>query len=410
MPLYDVLIIGAGPSGLFTAVKAAEKIDCILILEKQPDPGHKLLLTGSSHCNFTNIRPVLEFPRAYGDHGSFLKPALMNFSNLEAIEFFKQNGIEPMVIEENGKVFPKSLKAGDILNTLLALCEKRRVSILFRQKANRARRQPSGLFEVQTISGTYQSRRLVIATGGKSYPGTGSTGDGYSLAQSMGHSLVEPRPGLTPFFIRNFPLADLTGTSFKNLRVTLWRKSKKSKTLSGDLLITRQGLSGPVIHNLARYAVAGDKVTIAFVPFENHETFRNQWMADLDKSGKIKVRTWIRHYPLTLALTRKIMALADVNPDTFVAGLSRKKRLELLEYVSAFPLEIEALGDFNIAMITCGGVALDEINRKTMESRIVKGLYFVGEVMDIDGDSGGYALQAVWSTSALAASAIIRSF
>jgi hypothetical protein len=198
-------------------------------------------------------------------------------------------------------------------------------------------------------------------------------------------------------------LADLTGTAFKNIPVTLWRKNKKIKTLWGDLLITRRGLSGPVIHNLARYALPGDRVTLALVSFENPEAFRKHWLDDLNQNGKLKIKTWIKHYPLTLALTRKIMALADVNPDRPVAELSREKRLALLELATAFPLEIQTLGDFNVAMITCGGVPLEEVNPKTMESRLVKGLYFVGEVLDIDGDSGGYDLQAAWSTAALAA-------
>jgi hypothetical protein len=292
------------------------------------------------------------------------------------------------------------------LNVLLTVCKKHKVAIRFRQKVTQIDKHSSGLFQVQTATETYQTKNLAIATGGKSYPGTGSTGDGYSLAQSMGHSLVTPRPGLTPFYIKNFPLADLTGTAFKDLQVTLWRKNKKIKTLSGDLLITRRGLSGPVIHNLARYTTVGDRVTLALVPFENPETFRKQWLDDLNRNGKQKTKTWIKHYPLTLALARKIMALANVNPDRPVAELSREKRLALLEFATAFPLEIRALGDFNVAMITCGGVALEEVNPKTMESRLVKGLYFVGEVLDIDGDSGGYDLQAAWATAALAAKAL----
>jgi hypothetical protein len=406
MILYDLLIVGAGPAGMFTALQAAQKMYKVLILEKQPEPGLKLLMTGSGQCNFTNIRPIREFQKAYADHGSFLKPALLHFTNQDVIAFFRQHGIEPLVVEENGKVFPKSLQARDVLNVLLSVCKQRKVEIRFRQKVTCVNKQSNEIFQVQTASGTYQARNLVIATGGKSYPGTGSTGDGYALARSLGHSLVAPRPGLTPFYVKPFPLADLSGTSFKDLKVTLWHKGKKIKTLSDDLLITRQGISGPVVHNLARYAVAGDQVFVAFVPFENAETFRKHWLADLEQNGKVKVKTWLKHYALTLALARKIMALADVNPDMSVAELSRAKRLALLELCTAFPMEIEALGDFNVAMITCGGVALEEVNPKTMESRLVKSLYFVGEVLDIDGDSGGYDLQAAWSTAALAAKAL----
>ncbi len=408
MLTYDALIVGAGPAGLFTAIQAAEKFKKVLILEKQPNPGRKLLLTGSGQCNFTNIRPIQEFHKAYGDHGHFLKPALFHFTNEDTIAFFKQYGVDPMVVEENGKVFPESRQAGDILNLLLSLCKKRNVEIRFRERVTRLAMQEGRVSQVCSARGKYQAGNVVIATGGKSYPGTGSTGDGYSLAQSLGHSLIPPRPGLTPFFIKDFPLGDLTGISFKNLKVTLWSKGKKLKTLGGALLLTHQGISGPVVHNLARFARSGDWVKLSFVPCENAEEFKREWLADLEQNGRVRTKTWLKKYHLAGALLRKIMLLADADPGASVAKLSREKRLALLRLATAFPLEIEALGDFNVAMVTCGGVPLGEVNSKTMESRLVKGLYFTGEVLDIDGDSGGYDLQAAWSTAALAAHAMKR--
>lgn len=406
---YDVIIVGAGPAGLFTAIHAAEKFDHVLILEKQPDPGRKLLLTGSGQCNFTNMRPIREFHEAYGDHGHFLKPALFHFTNQDIIAFFREHGVEPVAVEENSKVFPESRQARDILNALLSVCRKRNVEIRVRERVTRIDRDPGVDFQVYSATGTHQSRNVVIATGGKSYPGTGSTGDGYPLARSLGHSLVRPRPGLTPFHVKNFSLADLSGVSFKDLKVTLWREGRKLKTLSGDLLLTHKGISGPVVHNLARFARGGDSVTLSFVPFEREDEFKKEWLADLEQCGKLKVKTWFKKCLLPAALSRKIMALGDVDPDGSVAELSRKKRLALLRLTIAFPLEIDALGDFNVAMVTCGGVALEEVNPKTMESRLVKGLYFAGEVLDIDGDSGGYDLQAAWSTAALAAHAMKKA-
>ena len=403
---YDVLVVGAGPAGLFTAIHCAERFDKVLILEKQPDPGRKLLLTGSGQCNFTNICPIQEFHKAYGDHGRFLKPALFHFTNQDTIAFFKQHGVESVVVEENGKVFPKSRQAHDILNLLLFLCEKRNVEIRFRERVTRLNMQAKRVSQVYSASRDYQAKNVVITTGGKSYPSTGSTGDGYSLAQSLGHSLVPPRPGLTPFYMKNFSLADLSGMSFKNLKVTLWHESKKLKTLSGDLLLTHRGISGPAVHNLARFAQSGDSVTLCFVLFENAEEFKREWLADMEQNGRLKTKTWLKKYHLPGALAREIMALVDVNPGGSVAELSREKRLALLRLTTAFPLEIEALGDFHVAMVTCGGVPLEEVNSKTMESRLVKGLYFAGEVLDIDGDSGGYDLQAAWSTAALAAHAM----
>lgn len=400
---YDAIVVGAGPAGLFTASCARENLDRVLLLEKQPSPGRKLLLTGSGKCNFTNIRPIREFLPAYGDHGHFLKPALLHFTNQDIIAFFKGRGVKATVAEEDGRVFPRSLRAGDVLNALLAACRERNVEIRLREGVVRTEAQPKGGFLVHTPAGVLESGNVVIATGGRSYPGTGSTGDGYSLARSLGHSLVRPRPGLTPFHVRNFPLADLSGMSFRNLRVTLWREGRKLKTLSGDLLLTHKGLTGPVVHNLARLAQGGDSVTLAFVSFEKEDQLRKEWMADLAAHEKLKVKTWFRRHLLPAALCRKLMTLAGVDPAESVAKLSREKRLALLRLTTAFPLEIQALGGFDVAMVTCGGVALEQVNPKTMESRLVRGLYFVGEVLDIDGDSGGYDLQAAWSTAALAA-------
>lgn len=405
---HDVIIVGAGPAGLFTAVRAGEKHRRVLILEKQPAPGRKLLPTGSGQCNFTNIRPIREFLNAYGDHGRFLKPALFHFTNQDAIAFFRKQGVEFTVMEEDGRVFPASRRAQDVLNALLSACRKRDVEIRSGERVTRIEAPAHQLFRVHSATGVLEAKNVVIATGGKSYPGTGSSGDGFFLARSLGHSLVGPRPGLTPFYIKDFALGDLSGVSFKDLMITLWRKRKKLKALSGDLLITHKGISGPVVHNLARYAEVGDSVTLRFVPFEREETFRPEWMADLEQHGKLKVKTWFRRHRLPAALSLKILALAGVAPKDSAAGLSREKRLALLRLTTAFPLEIEALGDFSVAMVTCGGVTLDEVNPETMESRLVRGLYFVGEVLDIDGDSGGYDLQAAWSTAALAALSMIR--
>jgi len=405
---HEVIIIGAGPAGLFTAIHAAEAGRLVLILEKQPNPGRKLLLTGSAQCNFTHAGPITDFLQAYGDHGRFLKPALYHFTNWDAVEFFKQIGVDSMMAEETGKVFPKSRRSADILKVLMTACRERQVDLHFQQDVTRIDREADGGFRVRTTSGEYFAQRVVIATGGQSYPATGSTGDGYAWAQALGHTLVPPRPGLAPFFIRDFPLASLAGTSFKNLNVTLWRNGKKIATRSGDLLLTHHGISGPVVHNLARYALPGDTAAPSFTAEENPERFKQEGLADLERSGKLTVQAWMKKHPLTQALSQRIMALAEVKPTGPVAQMSRDKRLLLLRLLSAFPLEIEALGDFNVAMVTCGGVALDEVNPKTLESRLVKGLYFAGEVLDIDGDSGGYDLQAAWSTGALAGSSLGR--
>jgi predicted Rossmann fold flavoprotein len=400
MSLHDVLIIGAGPAGLFAAIRAAEAQRSVLVLEKQPEPGRKLLLTGSGQCNFTHAGPIRDFLSAYGEHDRFLKPALFHFSNRSAVDFFEGRGVKTMTVEETGKIFPASRRAADILQALLSACREGGVEIRCRQSVAGLTLDAPREFRVRTASDDFFARSVILAVGGQSYPATGSTGDGYRLAASLGHTVVPPRPGLTPFFIQDFPLASLTGISFKNLAVTLWRGEKKIKTLVGDLLITHHGVSGPVVHNLARYAELGDTATLAFAAGEDLESFRKTGMPDADPNGNL--RTWLKQFGLPQSLQLKILRLAQIPSEIPAAQLSRDKRLALVRLLGAFPLKISSLGDFKVAMVTCGGVALDEINPKTMESRMVPGLYFAGEVMDIDGDSGGYDLQAAWSTGSLA--------
>lgn len=401
--IWDLLVIGGGPAGLFAAGEASEHLKKILLLEKQPEPGRKLLLTGSGQCNFTNIRPLREFLLAYGEHGLFLKPALHQWTNLDSIAFFERYGLASMTVEDTGKVFPRTRRAADVLRVLLKRCQAQGVLMEYHRPVTRVKREADGTFQVFSGTQVYRTRQLLLATGGCSYPATGSTGDGYALAAALGHTCIPPRPGLTSFIIRNFPWTHLPGTSFKNLPLTIWHHDQKVKTLTGDWLITHQGISGPAVQNLSRYACAGDWVTAALVPFASLEVFKREWEARLAHSARLTLKAWLKLFPLTQALIRTLLELAELSPAETVARLSREKRSLLFAWLTAFPLEIKSLGDFNTAMVTCGGVSLKEVNPKTMASRLVPGLYFAGEVLDIDGDCGGYDLQAAWSTAALAA-------
>jgi predicted Rossmann fold flavoprotein len=400
--IYDLVVAGAGPAGLFAAQAAAPQIKKILLLEKQPEPGRKLLLTGSGQCNFTNQLPLRDFPRAYGEHGAFLKPALQHFTPEAAREFFRRLGVESMVVTGTGKVFPRSRPAPAVLAALLKRCRARGVELLCRQPVTGVR-LTEGVFQIASGTRVFSARRLLLATGGRSYPATGSTGDGYALAASLGHTVVPPRPGLTSFTIRDFPWTGLAGTSGKDLPVTLWRGKEKVKTLTGDWLITHKGLSGPVVQNLSRYARPGDRVTVALVPCTPLEKFRRDWEALLARGARLTLKAWLKHFPLSQALARFLLNRAGLSPAEAVGRLRPEQRAAFFGWLTAYPLSLQSLGDFNSAMVTVGGVALEDVNPKTLESRLVRGLYFAGEVLDIDGDCGGYDLQAAWSTAALAA-------
>jgi predicted Rossmann fold flavoprotein len=403
MESYDVAIVGAGPAGLFAAQRAGKQGMKVIVLEKQAEPGEKLLLTGSGQCNYTNHRPLPEFVNCYGEHGRFLKPALYHFTNLDSIQFFQNLGIDSITISKNQKVFPKSKKARDVLNALLKTCLKHSVALCYQEAVQNICHQTSGLFEIRTAKITIQSKQVILATGGMSYPSTGSTGDGYALAKAFGHSIIPPKPGLAPFVIKEFMLGSLAGSSFEKIGLTVWKQGKKSKTLHHDLVITHQGISGPVVHHMARYANPGDTLTLNFLSLKDPEMKEETWMAAMQLQGKSSAAQWLKGYAPTQALATRILKLAEIAPEERLEQVSKQKHRALFTWLQAFPLEIEAIGSFEIAMVTCGGVNVKEVNAKTMESRLVPGLYFVGEVLDIDGDTGGYDLQACWSTAALAA-------
>jgi predicted Rossmann fold flavoprotein len=404
MEQYDVLVIGAGPAGLFCAIHAALPGGHVLLLEKNPDPGKKLLLAGSGQCNITHTGEMRDFLLRYGNHGKFLKPALFGFTNKDLITFFHERRLA-MEIEENGKVFPKIRRSADVLATLLEECRVRGVVLRCDNTVTGIARAADG-FEITTPTMLYRSTFLVIATGGASYPKSGSTGDGYRFVASLGQPVTEIAPALTPLLIRNYPFASLSGMSFECMHFSVWRAGKKVADHMGDVLFTHLGLSGPGILDASREIRAEDVIKISFVGNMKREEF----VVDLTKRGE-ENRSWqistiLAAYPIPERLNRKLLALSGIPEDLKGNHFSAEQRSRLITCCTEFPLTVEAPGGFSVAMVTRGGVALDSVNPKTMESTLIPNLYFAGEVLDIDGDTGGYNLQAAFSTAFLAGRSI----
>lgn len=401
---YDVVIIGAGPAGMFCALSLSNKK--VLILEKNRTPGKKLLISGAGQCNYTNNSDIEEFLKKYGDKGRVLKAALYNFSSRDAIDFFREKGLESL-IREDDKVFPITLNSLDILKVLVKCCEEKGVEIIYNEAAERASYDASkNLFLINTEKSTYAGTNLVIAAGGMSYPDTGSTGDGYTLAEGLGHSTVRAKEALTPVYVENYCFKDLSGISFEDINVSLWRGNKKIKEFTGDLLFTHVNISGPVILNNSRYFKKGDILKVNFTEYRNREEFKKYFDDLITISGKLNVKSVLKELRLPRRFTEKIMGLSQIGEETPCSQLEKDKRKNLAELLCGFPFKVDRLGGFNIAMVTNGGVAVDEINFKTMESKIKSGLYFAGEVIDYDGDTGGYNIQAAFSTGKLAADSI----
>jgi hypothetical protein len=404
MEQYDVVVIGAGPAGLFCAIHAACSKNRVLLLEKNPDPGKKLLLSGSGQCNITHNGEIRDFLARYGNHGKFLKAALFGFTNTDLIAFFGERGL-PMVTEENGKAFPKTRRSDDVLATLLVECSERGVNLHCGDAVTGISRGPDG-FEITTTTSVYRSPILVIATGGSSYPQSGSTGDGYRFAASMGQPVTEIGPALTPLLIGNFPFASLSGMSFPHMQFSVWRAKKKIADHTGDVLFTHLGLSGPGILDASREIRTNDEIRLSFVGSLKRGEFAADLTKRIQESRDWQIGTILAAYPIPERLNRKLLVLSGIPENLKGNHFSVEQRSRLITNCTEFPLTVTAPGGFSVAMVTRGGIALENVNPKTMESTIIPNLFFAGEVLDIDGDTGGYNLQAAFSTAFLAGRSI----
>ncbi len=403
---YNTIIVGAGAAGLFAAQALAKKQQRVLLIERNSKAGKKLLISGAGQCNFTHAGEIEDFFTCYDDKIKFLKKALLYFDNKQTMTFFQNAGVAYQVLP-NAKVFPKTMNSQDILNALLIACQKVNVEMKYNQLVERIDVYDS-IFTVEVNSGErYFCNQLIMATGGKSYPQTGSDGKGYQLAQELGHTIIEPRPALTDVRLVERCFKDIAGLSVKQSEVTIWREQKKIRSYCGDLLFTHRGLSGPIILNSSRWMKAKDTLTINFLYPKSYEEIKAYFASEIPKRGKEELITFLKQLLLPKNLYQALCSYMDIDMHQSCAELPKKQREALVNILTRCPLHIEELGDFHIAMVTTGGVHLKEVNPTTLESRIQKGLYFIGEVLDFDGDTGGYNLQAAFSTAALCAKSII---
>ncbi|MGE5341375.1 MAG: NAD(P)/FAD-dependent oxidoreductase [Candidatus Omnitrophota bacterium] len=399
---FDIIIIGAGPAGLLTASHLPREKQ-ILLLEKNDSPGRKLLISGSGRCNFTHIGNTDDFFSHYGDNPRFLKTALNTFSNTDAIAFFRKRGL-PTTVDKNGKVFPQSDRSRDILDVLIRECQSKGVVI----RCNHAVldleiiETDAYRFRVKTSRGDFACRKLVIATGGKSYPSTGSTGDGYRFAEKLGHTVTRLKPALTPVFVKNYPFAEISGTSLPHRTVSLYRKNKKINAHTGDIGFTHNGLSGPGILDFSRYIETNDTLKIDFI-HRRIQDFTDELIRESEHNGKTTIQTFLKRYAIPSRLISILLQTLTIDPGAQLARITRTMRTGLGESLCEYPFVVEHPGGFDIAMVTAGGIALNEISAQTMESKRMSGLFFAGEIMDIDGHTGGYNIQAAFSTGYLAA-------
>lgn len=397
--MIDVLIIGAGPAGLMAAVTASRRGRKVLIIEKNAIAGKKLLISGSGHCNITHSGKIDNFFAQYGEAAMFVKPALLAFTNNDLIRFFEEKGVS-FVEHSNGKLFPASQRSESILFVLLDLCRQSGVQIVYNQRVSDI--QENDLFAVQTENGVFQARSVILATGGASYPQTGSSGDGYALAASLGHTITPIRPALVPLIVKDYIFSNCAGISIENTQIAIWRTGKKAIQASGDVLFTHKGLSGPGILDVSRNIQVGDTVKISALPKYSAETLEEQIIADSKQYGKKSLKNVVSEYGVAERLLVTVFSALKIDADTKISETNRETRRRLACFLTEMPFEVSQTSGMREAMCTNGGIDISEVNRLTMQSRINSRLFFCGEVLNVDGATGGYNLQFAFSSGYLA--------
>lgn len=398
--IYDTIIVGAGASGLYCA--AHLHAGRVLMIEKNKKVGLKILASGSGQCNLTHTGYVNAFYNKYGDKKGFVKPALSAHDNQDVMHFFEREGLA-LVTRDDGKVFPKSFKASDVVDILLRACGKNRVEITLNQTVIGCEREAEentkeSVFKVITEEGVFICHNLVLATGGKSYKGLGTTGDGYRFAEALGHTIVPLKPGLTGIVTKSKALVDLQGLSLDDVQIS----HQKIKKASGPMVLTHFGFSGPVIINNSRDFDRGDQLTINFLSVDKN-VFETQILDAVNKHGEKPLAFFMNQVKCPDALKQRLLDACELKGDMKLAEIGKVKRKALIQMLTEYPVEIESLVGFNQAMVTVGGVSCDEVDPKSLSSKRVNGLYLLGEVVDVDGDTGGYNLQWAFSSGFAAA-------
>ncbi len=416
---WDVIVIGAGAAGLMAAVRAAERGRRVLLLEKNKRPGVKILMSGGTRCNITQATDNRGIVAAYGFPGKFLHSALAALGVREAIEFFEAEGVAAKV-EATGKVFPVSNKAADVLQALLSRLQRSGATLALEETLLEIKRQETGFTFNNTARSSLTAGKVLLTTGGQSYPGSGTTGDGYRFAAQLGHTIVPPRPALVPL-TTNVPwVVSLRGLTLENVQVTVVeptspvvQKGAQGKCLirrRGSLLFAHFGLSGPVILDVSREVSGHGQPETLVLVVDLLPQLREQELDEMlrtvsSASGKKQLAVVLSaHLPRRLADV--CLEQAGLLKDRKAAALAKEERMRLVRAIKQLSIPLTGTLGFKKAEVTAGGVALDEVDSRDMQSKRVPGLYLAGEILDLDGPIGGFNFQAAWSTGWLAGSSV----
>lgn len=422
-----VIVVGAGAAGLMAAGQAALQGAETLLLEKMKRPALKLRITGKGRCNLTNVAPLDEFLAHFGPNGQFLRQAFNRFFAPDLVDFLEGLGVATLT-ERGGRVFPASGQASEVAEALLGWVRRCDVQLHVGRPVRRILIEGGRVVGVQAGAAaskggavspsaaapiTYLADAVILATGGASYPGTGSTGDGYRLAEAVGHQIVPIRPALVPLETAGDVAARLQGLSLRNVTVRVWCEGKPQAQAFGEMLFTHFGVSGPIILSLSRQVVdmlrQGQQpvLSIDLKPALDEATLDARLLRELNAGGRRQFRTLLKSL-LPQLLIPVCSQLTGIPADKVGHQITSEERRRLRSWLKDFRLEVSGHRPLSEAIITAGGVALHEVDPRTMASRRMPGLYFAGELLDLDADTGGYNLQAAFSTGWLAGQAAGR--
>ena len=431
MQEYKVAIIGGGPAGMMAAIRAAQVLGpkTVCIIEKNDSLGKKLLMTGGGRCNIANSTPVHDQMNYYNKNKNFLKHALYTLPQEKLLEIIEEKDLE-FHIEDKKRIFPDSEDAQDILDILEEYLEELEVDIHTNCPINandiehelNERMEPVFLIENDKIS--LNAFKIVVSTGGITYPSTGSTGDGYRIASKMNHTITDIKPGLVSFNVDDFLLRSLSGLTLSDVELS-FKDKKKKISVRGDALISHFGLTGPAVIDLSNLLIEKskftvlddalnqksndeieelelftDKISIDFTPDLTEEEIKEQITKDTPDNGKMSIKNYLKRFLPTNFIDYFLMKI-NISPSKTMANITKKDKNKIAENLKRHPIEIESL-EMDLAKVTIGGVKSKEIDSKTLQSRFVDGLYFAGEVLEMAGPTGGYNLQIAFATGYLA--------